>query len=453
MQDWLIKSNEHPRLKDLFGDKEHWRDVARKGGLNSGYYVRDKAHYYGLMEQAMDELSKNQKTIFADPIKIKSLWHGYERILETSETSTRVAEYRAAFRNGKRKGMDDYNAGLYAAFKSRDLMDFAVMGHYMKLVNQVIPFSNAAVQGVRAGLVRAHENPVGFLMRTAVYSVLPQVALWWWNHRDDDTAKKYEQMPAYQKDMFYNMKIGDNKWLSIPKPYELGMLAAGVDRGLSAGYGYNINAFEGYAGDVFKAISPVDQSTLFGPAEPIIETISNYDEFRDKHIISPEEDELNLALRHTETASWLSQQIQKVAQIDARKIDFLIRSQFSYVGNEGLKLTDKAAKLAGADIQTNRNDFDLTDLGIFKRTPAYNAPVVQDMMEFAKEWRLDRSREYKEFKNLAAKYFDTDDDSKKEEYSKQMIDLAQNLLDTWKAQGIDEKVKAKEQKKRLQNKK
>jgi hypothetical protein len=349
--------------------------------------------------------------------------------------------------------MDDYNAGLYAAFKSRDLMDFAVAGHYMKIVNQIIPFSNAAVQGVRAGLVRAHENPVGFLMRTAVYSILPQVALWWWNHRDDDTAKKYEQMPAYQKDMFYNMKIGDNKWLSIPKPYELGMLAAGVDRGLSAGYGYNKNAFEGYAGDVFKAISPIDQSTLFGPAQPIIETMSNYDEFRDKHIISPEEDELNLALRHTETASWLSQQIQKVAGMDARKIDFLIRSQFSYVGNEGLKLTDKAAKLAGADIHTNRNDFDLTDLGIFKRTPAYNAPVVQDMMEFAKEWRLDRSREYKEFKGLAAKYFDTDDDSKKEEYSKQMIDLAQNLLDTWKAQGIDEKIKAKDQKKRLQNKK
>ena len=453
LQDRLIKSNDHSGLKDLFGNKEHWQDVARKGGLNSGYYVRDKAHYYGLMEQAMDELSKKQKTIFADPIKIKKLWHGYESILQASETSNRVAEYRAAFRQAKKKGMDDYNAGLYGAFKSRDLMDFAVAGHYMRILNQIIPFSNAAVQGVRSGLVRAHENPLGFLARTAVVSVLPQVALWWWNHRDDETAKQYEQMPAYQKDMFFNLKIGDNKWLSIPKPYELGMLAAGVDRSLSSGFGYNKNAFEGYAGDVFKAISPVDQSTLFGPAEPIIETLANYDEFRDKHIISPEEDALDLSLRHTETASWLSQQIQKVAPIDARKMDFLIRSQFSYVGNEGLKLTDKAASLAGADIATNRNDFDLTDLGVFKRSPAYNAQVVQDMMQFAKQWRLDRSREYKEFKGIAAKYFDTEDNSEKEKYSQQMIDLAQNLLDTWKAQGVEEKVKEKEKNKRLKNQK
>ncbi|MGN6266431.1 MAG: LPD38 domain-containing protein, partial [Ginsengibacter sp.] len=221
-QDRLIKSNDHSGLKDLFGNKEHWRDVARKGGLNAGYYVRDKAHYYGLMEQAMDEISKNQKTIFADPIKIKKLWHGYENILQASETSNRVAEYRAAFRQAKLKGMDDYNAGLYGAFKARDLMDFAVMGHYMKIINQLVPFSNAAVQAVRSSAVRAYENPAGFLGRTAVYSVLPAVALWLWNHRDEETAKEYENLPWYQRDMFSNIKIGDNKWLSIPKPYELG---------------------------------------------------------------------------------------------------------------------------------------------------------------------------------------------------------------------------------------
>jgi hypothetical protein len=453
LQDRLIKSNEHSGVKDLFGNKEHWRDVARKGGLNSGYYVRDKAHYYGLMEQAMDEISKNQKTIFVDPIKIKSLWHGYEHVLESSETVNRVAEYRAAFRNGKKKGMDDYNAGLYAAFKSRDLMDFAVAGHYMKILNQIIPFSNAAVQAVRSSAVRLQENPVGFFARMALYSMIPKVALWWWNHRDDETAKQYEQLPYYQRDLFYNFKIGDNKWVSAPAPYELSITGAGIDRALSYYISGNKESFSGYAGDMFKSISPVDESVIFGPYQSVAGAMANKDIFRGKHIISPDEEGLNLALRHTETASWLSQQIQKVAGIDARKLDYIIRSQFSYVGNEGLKLTDKVAKMAGANIQTNRNDFDITDLGFFKRSPAYNAPVVQDMMEFAKEWRLDRSREYKEFKGLAAKYFDTDDDSKKEEYSKQMIDLAQNLLDTWKAQGIDEKIKAKDQKKRLQNKK
>jgi len=443
LQDRLIKSNDHSGVRDLFGDKEHWKDVARKGGLNAGYYVRDKAHYYGLMEQAMDEISKNQKTIFADPIKIKKLWHGYENILESAETSNRVAEYRAAFKQAKLKGMDDYNAGLYGAFKSRDLMDFAVAGHYMKMINQMIPFSNAAVQGVRSSVVRAIENPSGFLIRTALYSVLPQVAFWWLNHKDEDTAKEYENLPLYQRDMFFNTKIGANKWLSIPKPYELGMLGSAVDRGLSLAYGYNDNAYSGYAGNVFKAISPVDPSIMGGPMQPIIESMTNYDFFRDKNIITPNENVLNLALRHTETASWLSQQIQKVAGIDARKIDHVIRSQFSYVGNEGLKAIDKTVEFTGGKEPEQRNDFDITDLGLFKRSPAYNSPAVQNMMEFAKEWNLDRSKDYKEFKNLVAKYFDATTDEEKDEYAKQMIDLSNLLMANWKRSGVTDKAKAK----------
>lgn len=284
-QDRLIKSNDHSGVKDLFGDKEHWRDVARKGGLNSGYYAKDKAHYYGLMEQAMDEIAKNQKTIFADPIKIKKLWHGYENILQASETSNRVAEYRAAFKQAKLKGMDDYNAGLYGAFKSRDLMDFAVAGHYMKVINQMIPFANAAVQGLRSSVVRAIENPAGFLLRMSLYSALPKVALWLWNHRDEDSAKEYENLPQYQRDMFYNFKIGPNTWVSIPTPYELAMLGAGVDRGLSLINGFNDNAFKGYAGSIFQSISPIDPSVMGGPIQPAIEGITNYDFFRGKNII------------------------------------------------------------------------------------------------------------------------------------------------------------------------
>ena len=65
------------------------------------------------------------------------------------------------------------------------------------------------------------------------------------------------------------------------------------------------------------------------------------------------------------------------------------------------------------------------------------------MMEFAKEWNLDRSKDYKEFKNLVAKYFDATTDKEKDEYAKQMIDLSNLLMSHWKRSGIKDKAKAK----------
>ncbi|MGN6267485.1 MAG: LPD38 domain-containing protein, partial [Ginsengibacter sp.] len=187
-------------------------------------------------------------------------------------------------------------------------------------------------------------------------------------------------------------------------------------------------------------------SAMVAPFQPIIEAKVNYDLFREKNIITPKENALNLSRRHTETASWLSQQIQKAAGIDARKIDYIIRSQFSYVGNEGLKAIDKVAEMSGAKEPNNHNDFDLTDLGLFKRSPAYNSEAVQEMISFAREWGLDRSKDYKEFQNLAGKYFDATTDEDKEDYANQLIDLSKLLLANWKASGVEDKAKAKKKK-------
>lgn len=421
LQDRMIKSNENSwrnayGVSDLFGDAKHWEDVARAGGLGAGHYMKDKAHYYGLLGEAMREISKDKKFILADGDALKKGWEGYQSLLSKAETTNRVAEYRAAFRKGKEQGMDDYNAMLYGGFKSADLIDFAVMGDYMKVINQVIPFSNAAVQGLRSTAVRAKENPKAFAARMILLSVLPSMAEWLINHRDDETAKEYEALPAYQRDMFWNFKIGTNKWLSIPKPFELSMPAAGASRALSAATGTE-GAFDGYAGSVAKTMMPFDESVIFGPAQSFVEGIANYDAFRDKTIIPPHEQPLALELRNTERASRLGKAIQSVAGIDARKIDHIIKSNASYYGKTALKISD-----IGRD--DKQNEFGMEDLGFFKETPAYNSKPVQKYLKLVQELGLTRSSEYKEFKALSEKYFGAKTDEEKESLAKQLIDFA-----------------------------
>lgn len=429
IQDRMIKTNEGSGVKDLFGKKQDWSDVNRLGGLNSGLYTRDKAHYYGLMETSMNEIAKNKNTIFADPSRIKEVWHGYENLLQKGETSNRVAEYRAAKQTAvKDKGMDEYNASLYAAYKTRDLIDFAVMGHYMKIVNQIIPFSNAAIQGMRSAATRIAEKPAAFIGRMMVYSVMPQAALWMWNHRNKEDGEQYEDLPAYQRDMYWNVKIGNNKWLAVPKPYELSIPAAGVDRLLSKLWGAK-NSFEGYSEDAINLLSPFGEGNMAGVFQPEVEAMTNYDFFRSKTIIPKNEDGLDLTLRNTENASRLGLALQDLTGIDGRKIDHVIRGQFSYVGNFAMKVSN-----IGRD---KGQHIDMTDTGVMKASPAYNSPAVQDLAAFAQKWDLTHRKDYLRFNQMARAYFGAKDDVEKEKSGKELIAYAKNVMKNWKNSGVE----------------
>ena len=437
-QDRIIKSNDS-NLLDLVGNSAHWKDIARFGGLNSGFYMRDRASYYGLMKESMRRLAKNKNTIVLSGEGMKRVWDRYEKALQTSETINRVAEYRGAFREAKKKGMDDYNAGLYAASRARNLIDFAEAGVIMRQLNKLIPFSNAAVQGMRSAVNRAIEDPGGFAIRTGVYSVLPAVMLWMWNHRkddDDDKENEYENLPAYQRDMYHNLKIGKNKWLSIPKPYELSLVSSGIDRGMSLFFGKNKNAFQGYGGTVIQLVMPLDESSMFGPFRPIYEGISNYDVFRQKNIVTIYENDLDLSLRHTETASLLGQWLQSASNVDARKIDHFIQGQFGYFGKAAMKLSN-----------INREDggksFDITDLGFFKESPGYNSPDVQNLWNYAKRWGLTQNRDLEDIKALNQAIFDAKTDEEKEAAKKELITHSRLLLLQWKA---EDKAKQKQDK-------
>lgn len=425
VQDRMIKSNENNAgnlygLKSFTKDKKYWQDVARNGGLNAGYYYKDKEAYYSLLDVAMQDLSKGKTTKILDYDRLKNSWQSYTDLLQKGETLNRVAEYKSAYQNAKTKGLDDYSAQLYAASKSRELLDFALMGNWMRYINQMVPFSNAAVQGLYSSIKKAQENPKQFALRMVLISVLPSIAFWFLNHKDDEDAKEYEELPDYQRDMFYNYKIGKNNWVSIPKPYELSLLGAGADRALSKVAG-NKEAFKGYAGSVAKSLMVFDESNFAGSYQKIVEGYANYDFFRNKSIIPPYENGLDLELRHTDNASRLGKALQAATGWDARKIDHFIKGTFSYYGNTAIKLSDTGREGKGLDIP---------DLGFFKNSPAYNSKSVQEYMELAEGSGLKNSRDYKEFGRLLKQYFDAKDDAEKDELGKTLRKYAQDHIPT-----------------------
>jgi len=391
------------------------------GGGQAGHYLANEQNYYDTMQRTVAELAQNKRFILADPAKLaKGLWRRYTTLLGGSETLTRKQEYRAAYEKAKAQGMDDYNASLFAAHEARDLMDFAVAGTAIRELNKYVPFTNAAVQGLRKAAASAQADPGGFALRWTIISLVPTIALRTLIHklgRDDE----YAQLPAYQRDGFDNIPLPNGQWLVIPRPFELGTMAASADRFLSKnGYG-DEHAWEGYGGSMTKSFVPVDDAAVAGPLKPILEVMTNHDFYRDKAIVPQNEERLALELRHTERASKLGQWVGAAVGLDSRKVDHLVKGMGSYYGDWLLK----ASNLGRGDGMGQ--SFGMPDSGFIRGSAGAHARDVDFLRKRLIEAGMGQSELAKEIKEATDAYYEALSPADREQAARALRELAVRL--------------------------
>lgn len=135
-----------------------------------------------------------------------------------SEAGPRIAEFKKAAESG------NFTTEEAAAMSRRITQDFKRSGYYGKELNKVTGFFNANIQGTMRFLETMKKQPVKTMARGFLYLTLPTMALYAVNYDDKD----YEQLPDWRKFMFWNVPIGDGKYLSIPKPYGYGYLFGSI---------------------------------------------------------------------------------------------------------------------------------------------------------------------------------------------------------------------------------
>ena len=346
------------------------------GGGQFGNYIVDRHVWNRELKKAVAEMSKDPKNIFLSPLKLKTAW---ERLSENSEKLGRIAEFRRAFEHGQKQlGYDDYNAALYAAGEARGLLDFAKAGTVMRSINRLVPFSNARIRGLARATSSMAENPGRFAMRWGMFVLVPTLANLLWNRKDKETWDEYQQLPAYQKDFFWNFKVGDY-WLRVPKPHELGVMAGGVTRAIDRMLG-DKRAMEGWWGSAANAVTPLNtpvEST--GPLRSFLELYFNKDSFQGREIVPAWEKDLKLELRKGVThASGAGQAIAKAINVtglgvDPRQVDYVLQN-FGGLGQIATDLTRRSPGEAA-----------LRATGYIAQSPGASARDVQWVFSWARE--------------------------------------------------------------------
>ena len=356
------------------------------GGGQFGNYIVDRHVWNREIKKVMRELVKDPSNILLSPLKLKNAW---EALGEKSEKLGRIAEFRRAFDEGKKKLAADhpnltpqeleYNAALYAAGEARGLLDFAKAGTVMKYINQAIPFSNAAMRGLGKSITGMKENPGRYAMNWGMYVAAPTIAVMMWNRRDEETWKEYLQLPSYRRDFFWNLKVGDH-WLIFPKPHLLGVLAGGVERIINGIMG-DPHAVEGLAGSAANVMPVNSLAESSGPLKTFLELNLNRDTFRNRDIVPAWEKDLKLDLRKgTKYASGAGKGIAEALNvtglgIDPRSVDHVLNSMGGW-GNIASSITSPNRGIAETAIRST---------GLVTESPGTNAEDVQWVMDWARK--------------------------------------------------------------------
>ncbi|MGM7742539.1 LPD38 domain-containing protein [Yersinia enterocolitica] len=279
--------------------------------------LRRKGYNDSQIQEFESSIARNSKEVMG---KIEQGLHKYKNLSEAAENANRLATYEAAIKSGKSKAQ--------AAFESRDLMDFSMMGASNIMINlsDMLPFFNARMQGLSKLGRGIKENPREVLKRGGMITAasLALMALNW-----DD--KRYEELQDWDKDTYWHVWIGDQH-IRFPKPFEIGLMfgtlperfvraLGGKDTGAKFGKLVAHNFME------TMAFNPIPQVAM-----PIAEAYVNYDFFKGGPIENMADSNLIAGARYNDQTSLLMREIGEATNMSPKMLDHIV---MGYTGSLG----------------------------------------------------------------------------------------------------------------------
>jgi hypothetical protein len=129
------------------------------------------------------------------------LFRALEDIVGTTENLTRIQQYAGTKNALLKEGRTLADAELMAGAASRtNTANFARKGEYGKVLNAVIPFFNAGIQGARSLRQSFISDPKGTSLRFTAFVGTPIAAATLWNVSNYERKAAYEDIQDYEKE-------------------------------------------------------------------------------------------------------------------------------------------------------------------------------------------------------------------------------------------------------------
>lgn len=306
--------------KGLFhtiGKTDLYNEFQAAGGENSFFVSLDRG---AVNLRARDMTGQGNKIKY-----LKNPVEALRVLSEFTEKGTRVGLYQKAKAKGATTGeaMTEAREGT---------LDFGRIGNE-RAINQIIAFWNASLQGTDK-MFREMKN--GRAVTKAFLGItIPSLALWWVNHDDE----RYKELPAWRKNFFWNFIVDDGPIISVPKPFELGLVFGSLpERIMDWIFLNDPDSMKDIAVALGEGIMP----SLFPTAGlPLVEHITNYSFFRGQNLEPKSMDNLPNWMRYTSGTTALAKKAGEITDVSPIKIENWIRDWTGTLGYGALAGFDK----------------------------------------------------------------------------------------------------------------
>lgn len=326
---------------------------------NLGAYGNTLSMDRNVHKKALETVLKqpNSKK-FVNIVNGKTLMNILRTISDTTESATKIGEYRAALRSGASK--------QEAAYRSRDLMDFARAGSSIRPANRIVSFLNANLQG-KSKLVRAIKNDwLGVTTRAFVSVTAPTIGVFIANRKLANQAQMdtIANAPDWMKDSFWLLAIpGTDTVARIPKPFDLAAVFSNLpEKALQYASDKDPAAFDGFARRALKDASiPTQISGLL----PMIEGMANYSFFKEGPIIPRAEQGLKYSDQYDPVRT------STAARVIAGGVESLTGGKGSFKNFSSPRVIDNTLQGLTAGLgkyATDAVDYILDKTGAYERT-------------------------------------------------------------------------------------
>jgi hypothetical protein len=360
---WILVDEFTPFVSGIRGiyDDKTANDIGRiyssVGGIMGG--ANTAALHNARIKQEVLDLRKRRGIYFRDAPLSNIL-----RVTEFTETGTRLGVFRKAYDRAQKDGLSKHEAAIEAAYAARDYIDFGRHGSKMLAMRRIIPFFNAALQGLDRGIrglrgkvnndriIRDAISPYiksrrGQPLSIAERRQLPQAAKAWakvvavglfgaaiWAlHQDDE---EYEEFSSYMRATHWIFKV-DGEWYRIPKPFELAFFSNLMERTLEYTLKDDPLAMERFVdGLQHIVLPPTDVPGIKVP----IELAFNYDSFTERQIVADHLRALPPHLQFNAYASEFGKMLGRQINVSPAHIDHFITGFGASYGRAFLQGTD-----------------------------------------------------------------------------------------------------------------
>lgn len=170
-----------------------------------------------------------------------------ENLIGRSEELGRLQQFRGTRQALQEQGRTAQDITLLAAKAAREnTANFARAGDWGRVLNLIIPYFNAGIQGSRATMRAIQQRPAQTATKIAIGLFTPVAAATMWNLSDPERKRVYEDIDDFEKENNIILVLDPSKGLEkgryggvikIPLQQGFGALSTGVRQGIEQAYG------------------------------------------------------------------------------------------------------------------------------------------------------------------------------------------------------------------------